>query len=106
VSPHPSLDLERLRRRLSTAADQPDDVIADVLTAGYAHLLELEADHLSAGRRVDELLASGDDEHAIYAAVREQRLLSGLMRGLRTDLAELAAIRRNRRAVGPLQHGR
>ena len=106
MSRPPTADLQRLRRRLSTAADQPDEVIAEVLTSGYAHLLDLEADHLAAGRRVDELLDSGDDEDTVLAAVREQRDLSGLMRGLRTDLAELAAIRRHRRAAGPLRHGR
>ncbi len=105
MTPHPTPDLQRLRRRLSTAADQPDEVIAEVLTSGYAHLLELEADHLAAGRRVDALLEAGDED-AVFAAVREQRDLSGLMRGLRTDLAELAAIRRHRRAAGSPQRGR
>ncbi len=72
MTPHPTPDLQRLRRRLSTAADQPDEVIAEVLTWGYAHLIELEADHLAAGRRVDALLEAGDED-AVFAAVREQR---------------------------------
>jgi hypothetical protein len=99
--PPPSPALTQLRQRLSTASDEPDDVVADVLTAGYAQLLELEADHVVAGRRVDELLDRGDEQE-VLAAVRTQGHVSALIRGLRTDLAELAAIRRRRREAGSL----
>ena len=97
--------LVAFQRRLATARHHPDDAIPDLLTPGYAYVLDLEAEQLETGRRIDELLQAGDDEGAL-AAARHQRGLRAMSTALREELDALGAMRRPRRAAEPPPPGR
>ena len=89
-------ELGAFRRELEDAGQRSDDEIADLLTTGYALVLELEADYELAGRHIDEALLLGDDE-TVVAAVRRQRGVRAATAALREELEALGAIRRLRR---------
>jgi hypothetical protein len=97
--------LVAFQHQLATARHHPDDAIADLLTTGYAHVLDLEAEQLETGRRIDDLLQAGDDDAALEAA-RHQRGLRAMAIALREELDSLGAMRRPRRAAGPPPPGR
>ena len=97
--------LGEFRRRLADSATLPDDEVAELLTTGYALLLELEADHAAAARDIDEALED-DDPERVLVAVRRQRGLRAAGGALREELDALAAIRRPRPGAGPPPPGR
>jgi hypothetical protein len=91
--------LGAFRRELADAASRSDDEVAELLTSGYALVLELEASYEEAGRHIDDALSTGDDE-AVIAAARRQRGVRAAAGALREELEALAAIHRLRRGVG------
>ena len=91
--------LGAFRRELADAPNRPDDEVADLLTSGYALVLELEASYEEAGRHIDDALLVGDDE-AVIAAARRQRGMRAAAGALREELEALAAIHRLRRGAG------
>ncbi len=97
--------LVAFQRRLATARHHPDDAIADLLTTGYGYVLDLEAEQLETGRRIDDLLQAGDDDGALEAA-RHQRGVRAMAIALREELDALGATRRPHRAGGPPPTGR
>ena len=79
------------RRRLTAP-----DALADVLTAGYGRVLELEAHRAGLAREIDELLAAGDESRVLGLA-RLERELSVQIDAQRATLDRLSARRRSRR---------
>ena len=75
----------------------PRPSLHDVLTEGYGRALELEAEHRVTGRRIDDLLARGEEGDEVLALVRHQRALGSEIAALRARLGELDARRRLRR---------
>ena len=98
--PPSDVDLAAFRSALAGAASGPDEALAELLTTGYGHVLELEAEQLATARRVDRLLQHGDDA-AVVAATHQQRARSSLLAALRAELEAAAATRRLRRAGAP-----
>ena len=90
--------VEAYRARLASEA-AAGEVSDDLLTTGYAHALELEAERAGYDRALDELLA-GDDEQAVAAMVRCRRALANAGAHLRDSLA---SARRRRAAGRPLR---
>ena len=99
VAPIPP-DLVAFQQQLAVARHHPDDAIPDLLTTGYAYVLDLEAEQLETGRRIDGLLQIGDDDGAL-AAARHQRGVRAMAAARREELDALGAMRRPRRAAGP-----
>lgn len=95
--------LVAFQQQLASARHHPDDAIPDLLTTGYAYVLDLEAEQLETGRRIDELLSTGDDDAALEAA-RHQRGVRAMAAALREELDALGAMRRPRRAAAPPPH--
>lgn len=85
-------------RRLDSEA-AAGHVTDDLLTTGYAHALELEAEQRSYDRALASLLALGDDT-AAAAALRCRSALRSAAARLR---ASLASARLRRGAGGPLR---
>lgn len=93
-------DVEAFRKRLD--ADVASGAVSDdVLTTGYAHALELDAERASYDRTLDALLARGDDQ-GVLAVIHCRRALAHAGARLRDALA--SARPRREGAVRP--HGR
>ena len=87
-------DVEAYRERLASGA-AAGEVTDDLLTTGYAHALELEAESASYDKALDTLLARGD-EQGVAAVMRCRRALTNAGNRLRDTLATA----RPRRAAG------
>jgi hypothetical protein len=79
-----------------------DSRLADVATAGYGELLELEADRRSLARTIDALLEAGAFDEAIALIAHQRELVADITR----RRAELDGVTSRFRSAGaPPQPG-
>lgn len=87
-----------LHHRTPSPDEQPPiafggDPVAEILTAGYGRVLELEAERTRLGREIDAQLIDGD-EALVLALVTRQRDLGVEITAQRRALDDLSARRR------------